>query len=173
MYSETVVTLLTIDTGHYYLWVGSIEHNDISVRNLMYAWDGNITRLYRHDCESFAWVLLWISCRYDNGKEIRDPPLGEFITGDYNRCFLEKHAIISKLKDIAATPSYESSWDASVSLITLFDSQRYQRELNALRQDSSPSEQAIDEIVHSCQKAMEGKGVYINLPSSLPHNLDG
>jgi len=83
-----------------------------------------------------------------------------------------KHAIISKLKDIAATPSYESSWDASVSLITLFISQRYQRELDVLRRDSSSSEQAIDEIVQSCQEAMEGKGVCINLPNSLPHNLD-
>jgi hypothetical protein len=115
---------------------------------------------------------LWISCRYDNGKEIPNPPLGAFITGDHNRCFVEKHAIISKLKDIAATSSYEFSWDASVSLITLFAYQRYQRELNALRRDSSP-EQAIDEIVRSCQKAMEGKGVYINLPSSPPPNLDG
>lgn len=137
------------------------------------AWDGKIARLYRHDCESFAWVLLWISCRYENGKEIRNPPLGEFITSDYNRCFEGKHAIISKLKDIAATPSYENSWDASVSLVTLFVSQRYQRELNALRRDGSPSEQAIDEIVQSCQKALEGKGVCINLLDSSHHNWDG
>ena len=71
-----------------------------------------------------------------------------------------------------ATPSYESFWDASVSLITLFASQRYQREFDVLRRDSSPSEQAIDEIVQSCQKAMEGVGVYINLPSNPPHILD-
>jgi hypothetical protein len=60
-----------------------------------------------------------------------------------------------------------------VGLITLFVSQRYQRELNALRRDSSSSEQSIDEIVQSCQEAMEGKGVSTNLPNSSPHNLDG
>jgi Fungal protein kinase len=27
------------------------------------AMDGNITRLYRQDCESFVWVLLWICLR--------------------------------------------------------------------------------------------------------------
>jgi hypothetical protein len=107
---------------------------------------------------------------YENGKEVRNPPLGELITGDYNRYFLEKHAVISKLKDIAATPSYENSWDASVSLVTLFVSQRYQRELNALRRNGSPSEQAIDEIVQSCQKALEGVGVCINLLDSSHHN---
>jgi hypothetical protein len=33
------------------------------------AWDGKIERLYRHDCESFAWVLLWVCCRYEGGKQ--------------------------------------------------------------------------------------------------------
>ena len=51
-------------------------------------------------------------------------------------------------------------------------SQRYQCELDALRWDSSSSKQAIDKIVQSCQEAMEGKGVCINLPNSSPHNLD-
>jgi hypothetical protein len=85
--------------GHRQLWANGIEHNDISVKNLMYdetnkrgvlndlahwttqrrptgtertgtrpfmaldlltdeAWDGKVERLYRHDCESFVWVLL-------------------------------------------------------------------------------------------------------------------
>jgi serine/threonine protein kinase len=29
----------------------------------------SISRLYRHDAESFAWVLLWICANYENGKE--------------------------------------------------------------------------------------------------------
>ena len=104
--------------GHRYLWKGGIEHNNISVSNLMYdkdknrvgvindfdlahvrgkerpsgiertgtmpfmaldlltedAWAGKVQRLYRHDCESFAWVLLCICSRYDNGAQITNPP---------------------------------------------------------------------------------------------------
>jgi len=47
------------------------------------AWNGHVERLYRHDCESFAWVLLWICCRYHNGKVINDPPLKRFITDSF------------------------------------------------------------------------------------------
>ena len=120
--------------GHYHLWIGDVEHNDISVKNPMYdrhngdrgilndydlarlsgrerpcdsertgtmpfmaldllaeeAGKGVIERRYSHDCESFAWVLFWICYRYDKGKEISNPPLGELITNDYTRCFEKK-----------------------------------------------------------------------------------
>ena len=39
------------------------------------AWDCKVPRLYRHDCESFAWVLLWICCRYVGGQKIHNAPL--------------------------------------------------------------------------------------------------
>jgi len=65
------------------------------------AWEGKVERLYRHDCESFARVLLWICCRYQDGKEINNPPVDEFTTGDHNQCFKEKYTIFSKLKQIA------------------------------------------------------------------------
>jgi hypothetical protein len=190
--------------GHYQLWLGGVEHNDISVNNLMYdklnedrgilndydlahlngrprpsgtertgtmpfmaldlltdeAWKGMITRLYRHDCESFAWVLLWICCRYDGGKEIPNPPLGEFITHDYKLCFKEKYTIISKLKNIAPTPSYDGLRGAMIGLISLFLRQQIDREFGDL-QRTSPNEPAIHEMVESCRTAMEGTGVLI------------
>jgi len=72
------------------------------------AWDGEIERRYRHDCESFAWVLLWICCHYDKGKEIPNAPLHEFIIS-YNQCFLEKYAISAKLPVIDLTNEDSSS----------------------------------------------------------------
>jgi hypothetical protein len=33
----------------------------------------SIPRLYRHDAESFAGVLLWICANYENGKERASP----------------------------------------------------------------------------------------------------
>jgi Fungal protein kinase len=209
VYSDTLfshVDRLAI-LGHYHLWVGGVEHNDVSVKNLMYdkcngdrgvlndydlshlaggprpsgtertgtmpfmafdlltdeAWDGKITRLYRHDCESFAWVLLWICCRYEDGKEIHNPPLGQFITGSYNQCFLEKHAITSKLKYLTATSSYDSFWFAVVDLLDLFIMQQQDRERAALPRKSSPPELTINEIVEKCQKVLEQSGFPVAL----------
>jgi hypothetical protein len=154
--------------GHYHLWVGGVQHNDISVENLMYdvredevgdgqnrryvgilndydlahlhgrirptgaertgtmpfmaldlltekAWNGQVKRLYRHDCESFAWVLLWICCRYDQGKEIKKPPLSDFITDTYEQCRRAKFG--ADVKEIEPTQSYVSFWEVASELI--------------------------------------------------------
>src|SRR5277367_4773944 len=131
---SSLISELLLLLGHRYLWKGGIEHNDISVSNLMYdkannctgvlndfdlahvrgndrpsgteqtgtmpfmaldlltegARAGKVERLYRHDCESFAWVLLWICSRYDNGAEIEDPPFDDFITSDFKQCYEKK-----------------------------------------------------------------------------------
>ncbi|KAJ7592603.1 hypothetical protein C8J56DRAFT_761228, partial [Mycena floridula] len=47
------------------------------------GWNGNVRRLYRHDLESFAWVLLWICARFRDGKEVRSGPLERFLTNDH------------------------------------------------------------------------------------------
>lgn len=47
------------------------------------AQNDQLERLYRHDCESFGWALLWIICRYNDGVEIQDPPFDEW--GYHNR----------------------------------------------------------------------------------------
>ncbi|KAF8881760.1 hypothetical protein BD779DRAFT_995636 [Infundibulicybe gibba] len=33
------------------------------------TWHGHVEREYRHDAESFAWVLFWICCGYQDGVE--------------------------------------------------------------------------------------------------------
>ena len=185
--------------GHHRLWIGGVEHNDISVKNLMYdkhneyrgilndydlahldgrprpsglgrtgtmpfmaidmltkeAWAGKITRLYRHDCKSFAWVLLWICCRYDGGKEIPNPPLGEFITHDYNLCFLKKYCIIPKLKEIEPTPSYKGFWSAMFGLVKLFVAQRQGRDNSGVL-GNRLDEPGIDEMVRQVMKTLTG-----------------
>jgi hypothetical protein len=35
----------------------------------------HVPHLYRHDLESFFYVIVWIVRRYHDGKEIEDPPL--------------------------------------------------------------------------------------------------
>ncbi|KAF8877422.1 hypothetical protein BD779DRAFT_1557532 [Infundibulicybe gibba] len=43
------------------------------------AWNGRVKREYHHDAESFAWVLLWICCTYEDGKKLPKPPLQALI----------------------------------------------------------------------------------------------
>ena len=151
-------------SGHRYLWEGGIEHNDISVGNLMYdktkngegvlndfdlahvngntrpsgtartgtmpfmaldlltegAWAGRVERLYRHDCESFAWVLLWICYRYDNGKEIEYPPLSEFLTSSFLECYRNKLAVDQITTNKLPTESYRKFGPAVSKLINHF-----------------------------------------------------
>jgi hypothetical protein len=173
--------------GHYHLWVGGVQHNDISVENLMYdkanshgilndydlahlngrtrptgaertgtmpfmaldlltekAWNGHVERLYRHDCESFAWVLFWICCRFDDGKEINNPPLSAFITDTYKQCRLVKFDV--DVKEIEPTPSYISFWEVASELMT--DRLRDARPEN--RDNSKPEKEPLEVFEYYC-----------------------
>jgi hypothetical protein len=193
--------------GHYHLWIGGVEHSDISVKNLMYdkinenrgvlndydlahllgqprpsgtertgtmpfmaldlltddAWEGKIRRLYRHDCESFAWVLLWICHRYDGGKEISNAPLGELVTHDYSQCFKEKYSIFAKLKTLSPASSYASLRNVAVAFLHLFLKLHLDREV-IVPGSEPPKDPTIDELQLSIRRVMEGQGVSIHLP---------
>jgi Fungal protein kinase len=81
------------------------------------AWAGKVERLYRHDCESFAWVLLWICSRYDNGAEIKHPPFKNFVTSDFEQYYEKKHSCGKTIKTTKPTESYQDYWRAAVRLI--------------------------------------------------------
>jgi Fungal protein kinase len=187
--------------GHYHLWAGGVEHNDISVNNLMYdkhngrgvvndfdlshlhglprpsgnehtgtmpfmaldlltdeAWEGKVARLYRHDCESFAWVLLWICCRYGNGKEIDDPPLNELITHDYNECLQKKNNIFELLRLIRPTPSYEVFWEVSRELVKLALNARRRYIERRSNLDISRDEPSMAKILQQCRQVLVETG---------------
>ncbi|KAF8877380.1 hypothetical protein BD779DRAFT_1448596 [Infundibulicybe gibba] len=61
------------------------------------AWKGHVKREYRHDAESFAWVLLWICCTYIDGDEIPRRPLQCFIQRDFSATYKEKWALAPTL----------------------------------------------------------------------------
>jgi hypothetical protein len=187
--------------GHYHLWVGGVEHNDISVNNLMYdkhngrgvvndfdlshlhglprpsgnkhagtmpfmaldlltdeAWEGKVARLYRHDCESFAWVLLWICCRFDNGLEISHPPLDRLITQDYNQCYKEKYSIFHELLDVRPTKSYESFWRAARALVQLAVSAQTRYNEQHSNRDVPGDEPTMEQVFQQCRGALERAG---------------
>jgi Fungal protein kinase len=182
--------------GHYHLWHGGVEHNDISVSNLMYdkanedrgilndfdlahvkwgrrpsgtertgtmpfmaldlltkdAWDGKVKRLYRHDCESFAWVLLWICCRFEDGKEIHEAPLSNFITDDFEVCYVEK---LGYHRGIVPTTSYESYWRTVVALVSWSLRRHNNNAERRILGEEPEEEQAVDEVFAIYRKILE------------------
>jgi hypothetical protein len=166
---SSFISELLLVLGHRHLWKGGIEHNDISVSNLMYdkrnnnagilndfdlalvdgeprpsgtertgtmpfmalelltedAWAGKVERLYRHDCESFVWVLLWICSRYDNGAEIDNPPFDDFITSNFLQCSRYKRTCEETILKLAPRKSYENDWPAAIELVYHVVSQQY------------------------------------------------
>ncbi|KAG2064585.1 hypothetical protein BDR04DRAFT_242129 [Suillus decipiens] len=65
---------------HYSLWGQNFHHRDVNPSNLMVykssdlpfvaielLTKGKIKHLYRHDAESFIWVLTWVCLRYREG----------------------------------------------------------------------------------------------------------
>ncbi|KAN0073650.1 hypothetical protein V8E55_012127 [Tylopilus felleus] len=55
------------------------------------ALQGNVRHAYEHDAESFIWVLIWISLRYDDGKTRKHGrPLDAWLRVDAVGCRKEK-----------------------------------------------------------------------------------
>jgi hypothetical protein len=187
--------------GHYHLWHGGVEHNDISASNLMYdkdnedrgilndfdlayvrggprpsgtertgtmpfmaldlltedAWDGKVKRLYRHDCESFAWVLLWICCRFEDGKEIHNAPLSELITYDFNMCRAMKLDFLER--QLVATTSYKPYWRAVKDLLNWAVDHRLKTRRRQIDEPTAPEEEpTIDEVIGIYRNILEKRG---------------
>jgi serine/threonine protein kinase len=203
---SSFISEFLLGLGHRYLWKCGIEHNDISVSNLMYdkannctgvlndfdlahvrgndqpsgtertgtipfmaldlltedAWAGKVERLYRHDCESFAWVLLWICSRYENGAEIEDPPFGGFITSDFLRCYESKCSCGMTLSEINPTASYQEYWRAAYELVYYILDQMSAAD-RAIVRGKPRHEPTDDKVVHDYQVVLKKAGFDVEL----------
>jgi hypothetical protein len=79
------------------------------------AQDGKVERRYRHDLESFLWVLMWIAACYDNGVESIPDDYMYWLDEDINVCCSMKRSTLAA--EIVTTDSYESL--TAVTLILL------------------------------------------------------
>ncbi|KAL6307009.1 hypothetical protein BKA93DRAFT_131991 [Sparassis latifolia] len=72
-------------------------------------YSGKITRLYRHDLESFVWVLPFVLLR--NYSTDQDTQLNTWCTSDYNQCRKEKlDFLITNLYNAGALRACEAVW---------------------------------------------------------------
>ena len=96
-------------------------------------------------------MLLWICCRYNNGKEIDDAPLSGFITHCYKRCFESKYAIVPALRTITATASYKGSWHSATKLIAYFVAEQQGRDNRSLggTPTRTPHDPEVDEVINN------------------------
>ncbi|KAK7680253.1 hypothetical protein QCA50_016762 [Cerrena zonata] len=69
------------------------------------ALQGKTPRLYRHDLESFCWVLLWICYCYDGGKVTLRYPFKDWTEVTPQYCQSDRFAVINNLKQAGAEPS--------------------------------------------------------------------
>jgi Fungal protein kinase len=129
------------------------------------AKDSKIARLYRHDCESFVWALLWICCRYDGGKVIRNAPFSELNTNDFRKCLVKKYCIMHFYLDFEPTTSYKRFGRAVLELLSLPVFQlgsktrrdNFKREVYGL-EPQDPTEPTIKEVFEDCRNALEATG---------------
>ncbi|KDQ10547.1 hypothetical protein BOTBODRAFT_115622 [Botryobasidium botryosum FD-172 SS1] len=80
------------------------------------GWNGRLEHRYRHDSESFAWVLMWTLARFKDGKEIPTPPLENWNSGDYEQCHNAKLAIGTACPSPPSSCSTEH-WNAARTLV--------------------------------------------------------
>jgi hypothetical protein len=72
------------------------------------AQDGKVERRYRHDLESFLWVLMWITACYDNGVESIPDTHYCWLDENISTCYNGKSSMLRDRTVITTSDSYES-----------------------------------------------------------------
>ncbi|KAG2132297.1 uncharacterized protein EDB93DRAFT_1255273 [Suillus bovinus] len=78
---------------------------------------GEVEHVYRHDAESFIWVLTWVCLQYEKGKLLsKGRPLGEWLTVDAKGCHEKKSSFIvqgADRKNLRKPISHSVSWEVA------------------------------------------------------------
>jgi hypothetical protein len=102
-------------------------------------------------------VLLWICCRYKDGKEIHEPPLNELITVDFKVCLKEKLAYLER--KLASTTSYEPYWKAVIDLLNWSIDHRNTTRRRQMLDPTAPEEEpTIEQVIEIYRNILEKRG---------------
>ncbi|KAJ3529147.1 hypothetical protein NMY22_g9121 [Coprinellus aureogranulatus] len=67
------------------------------------AMEGQVKRVYRHEVEAFVAVLLWVTCRYKDGKLQTPAPLDDWNHTQYQVIASERDKTYTQITDMAFT----------------------------------------------------------------------
>ncbi|KAG0699555.1 hypothetical protein DFH29DRAFT_1070617 [Suillus ampliporus] len=139
---------------------------------------GEVEHLYRHDLESFMWVLAWVCLRYRNGvllpRETR--PLDEWATLDAVACGEKKYFFMGNFLGYRTSDIKPCMWDLVADCFDILDSdasdnrrsrnkQSRQSKAGAGEQTSAgESVQDMDDFLHKFTSTES----WIRLSNSLP-----
>ncbi|KAG2132312.1 uncharacterized protein EDB93DRAFT_911016 [Suillus bovinus] len=72
---------------------------------------GEVEHVYRHDAESFIWVLIWVCLRYEKGKLLgKGRPLDKWLMLDARRCQEKKCSYMFMVDKIPPTQSHRKNF---------------------------------------------------------------
>ncbi|KAG0699553.1 hypothetical protein DFH29DRAFT_1014269 [Suillus ampliporus] len=138
---------------------------------------GKVKHLYRHDLESFMWVLVWVCLRYRNGVLLpsQTRPLDEWATADAVVCGATKYFFLGHYLNSAPLDLDPRIWDLVAECLQVLKMDKDSRQALQFRQRRSnpgASEQAhaeesasdIDDFLHKFTSTES----WIELSNSLP-----
>ncbi|KAG1751618.1 uncharacterized protein EDB91DRAFT_1216918 [Suillus paluster] len=100
---------------------------------------GEVEHLYRHDLESFIWVLVWVCLRYRQGvllpPEIR--PFDAWATAGPEACREKKLSFLDRFVKYKAPGIHPQIWRLVVECLAVLDMDRHRRRRIAILQELS------------------------------------
>jgi hypothetical protein len=95
-------------------------------------WDGKLEVLYRHDLESFIWILVWALFCYDKGEMISPLPLRDWLTGDHKECYRQKLPYVADPALMSATQGWIDHRPIAEDLLVWLHDRRTSRNIQSL-----------------------------------------
>jgi len=91
---------------------------------------GEVQHLYRHDLESFMWVLVWVALRYRNGRLLprKNRPFDDWATVDAGTCARNKSFFLTTILEYKPFAEDERIWGLIVGCFDVLHTQSARRE---------------------------------------------
>jgi hypothetical protein len=91
---------------------------------------GEVKHLYRHDLESFVWVLVWVSLRYKDGRLLprKSRPFDEWATVDAETCGEKKSFFQTNFLQYESFAVDQRMWELVMDCLQLLKADAYRRE---------------------------------------------
>ncbi|KAG1768862.1 hypothetical protein EDD22DRAFT_213758, partial [Suillus occidentalis] len=101
-------------------WTGTVPFMTIKLLTKN-AIEGKVKHLYRHDAESFLWVLTWVSLRYQEGQLLRKGrPLDEWLKLDAIQCHDKKTGFLTTHRHgMITSQSHKKNWDIAMACLRI------------------------------------------------------